>query len=191
MMNEVIFSSLVNRSLHEKSRAQSGFFHAISKGINRKRMRKEIMKCLLLIISVLYVVSAQAEVYKWVDEKGRVHYGDKPTVGSQPVEVKQHEARDKPAATGEDELTRDEKRQRVSDMLEEDRLAKNKEREKEKRERERKKRECNRLKDHQRHVERASRLYKLDKDGNRVFMPNDQREKSQQKLRKRIKKACS
>lgn len=149
------------------------------------------MKCLLLIISVLYVVSAQAEVYKWVDEKGSVHYGDRPVAGSQAVEVKQHVVPHKPAATSGDELSRDEKRQRISDMLEEDRLAKNKQREKKNKERKRKKQECNRLKDHQRHVERASGLYKLDKDGNRVFMPNDQREKSQQKLRKRIKKACS
>ena len=193
MMNEVIFSSLTNIQalLHEKSRAQPGFFHAIYKDIKRKLPREETMKYLLLIIAALYVVSVQAEVYKWVDEKGRVHYGDKPGAGSQAIEVKQHEAPDKPAATGEDELSRDEKRQRISNMLEEDRLEKNKEREKKNKERERKKRECNRLKDHQRHTERASRLYKLDKDGNRVFLPNDQREKSQQKLRKRIKKACS
>ena len=166
-------------------------FFMLYKGIKRKLLREETMKRLLLIVAALYVVSAQAEVYKWVDEKGRVHYGDKPQAGSQAVEVKQHEAPDKPAAIGEDELSRDEKRQRISDMLEEDRLAKNEKREKENKERERKKRECNRLKDRQRHVERATGLYRLDKDGNRVFILNEQRKKSQQKLRKRIKKACS
>ena len=191
MMNEVIFSSLTNIQalLHEKSRAHPGFFHAIYKDIKRKLLREETMKYLLLI-AALYVVSVQAEVYKWVDDKGRVHYGDKPGAGSQVVEVKQHEAQDKPAAIGEDELSRDEKRQRISDMLEEDRLAKNEKREKENKERERKKRECNRLKDHQRHVERAAGLYRLDKDGNRVIISNEQRKKSQQNLRKQIKRAC-
>lgn len=153
-------------------------------------MRDEIMKCLLLIVTVLYVVSAQAEVYKWVDEKGRVHYSDRPEAGSQAVTVKQYRTPNKPVATGEDELSREEKRQRIIDMLEEDRLEKNKQRAKEKKQRLARKRECNQLKDYQRHADRASRLYRLDKEGNRVFMSNDQREKSQQRLRKQMKKAC-
>ncbi len=149
------------------------------------------MKSLLVIIAVLYTASAQAEVYKWVDEKGRVHYGDKPTSGSQAVEVRQYESSNKPATTGDGGLSRDEKRQRISDMLEEDRLAKNKQREKKNKQRERKKRECVQLKDRQRHYERANGLYKLDKDGNRVYISNAQREKSEQNLRKRIKKTCN
>lgn len=154
-------------------------------------MREEAMKYLLLMVSILYIASAQAEVYKWVDDKGRVHYGDKPESGSQAVDVKQHETGSKSVDIGEDELSREEKRQRVSDMLEEDRLAKNKQREKENRERERKKRECNRLKDTQRRVEHAGSLYRLDKDGNRVTISNEQRQKSQKNLRKQLKKACS
>lgn len=148
------------------------------------------MKYLLAIIAVLYIVSAQAEVYKWVDEKGRVHYGDKPTTGSQAVEVRRYGTSNKPASSGEDELSRDEKRQRISDILEEDRLAKNKQRDKKNKERKKKKRKCNRLKDRQRHYERASGLYNLDKDGNRIYISNEQREKSEQKLRRQIKKAC-
>jgi hypothetical protein len=148
------------------------------------------MKYLLSTIAFLYVVSAQAEVYKWVDETGTVHYGDSPESGSQAVKAQYHKAPKAPVTTGEDQLSREEKRQRISDMLEEDRLEKNKERERKKVERERKKRECNRLKDRQRHVERAGGLYNLDKNGNRVFMSNEQRKKSEQKLRKRIQKVC-
>lgn len=147
------------------------------------------MNYLLVIIALFYVSGVHAEVYKWVDESGAVHYGDKPTSGSQEVQVQQQE---KPsAAMKETTETRDEKRQRIADMLEEDRIDKNKKEEKKKYERERKKRECNRLKDHQRHVENAGGLYKLDKDGNRVFMSKEQRDKSEQALRKRIQKNCS
>jgi hypothetical protein len=149
------------------------------------------MKYLLLTISILFITSTQAEVYKWVDDKGTVHYGDKPQAGSKAVDVEPHETIARPATAGEDELSREEKRQRVSDMLEEDRLAKNKEREKQNRERERKKRECNRLKDTQRRVQHAGSLYRLDEDGNRVTISNEQRQKSEKRLRQQLKKACS
>ena len=149
------------------------------------------MNYLLPILLFLHVVSAQAGVYKWVDETGAVHYGDRPQSGSQAVEVQQFNAPNKPALVDDDAVSRDEKRQRISDMLEEDRIDKNKEQEKKKVERERKKQECNRLKDRQRHVTNAGGLYKLDKDGNRVFMSDDQRKKSEAELRKRIQKACS
>jgi glutaredoxin len=42
------------------------------------------MKNLLLLLSSLYLVAlltspvAQADLYKWVDERGNIHYGDKP-----------------------------------------------------------------------------------------------------------------
>lgn len=148
------------------------------------------MNHLLSIIVFLFAASAQAEVYKWVDEAGTVHYGDRPELGSQLIEVRQYKARNIPLETGENQLPRAEKRQRISDMLEEDRLEKIKQRDKKKIERKRKRQECNRLRDRQRHVERASGLYNLDKDGNRVFMSNEQRQKSEQKLRKRIQKVC-
>ena len=148
------------------------------------------MNHLLSIIVFLFSASAQAAVYKWVDEAGTVHYGDKPEVGSQLIEVRQYKTRNIPPEADENQLSRAEKRQRISDMLEEDRLEKNKQRNKKRLERKRKRQECNRLRDRQRHVERASGLYNLDKDGNRVFMSSEQRQKSEQKLRKRIQKVC-
>jgi hypothetical protein len=150
-----------------------------------------MMKTLLALITLLFASGIHAEVYKWVDEKGNVHYGDKPEPGSQTMDIQQQEPAEVPVMFEENQLSREEKRQRVSDALEEDRLAKNKERQEKKKERAQKKRECNRLKDRQRHVERATGLYKLDKEGNRVFMSNEQRKKSEQQLRKRIQKACS
>lgn len=80
------------------------------------------MNYLLAIIAFIYVVSVQAEVYKWVDESGTVHYGDKPAPGSQGVEVQQQKT--PTAAVKDNAVSRDEKRQRIADMLEEDRIEK-------------------------------------------------------------------
>jgi hypothetical protein len=40
------------------------------------------MKTLFLLLAFLFSVSVSAEVYKWVDEGGKVHYGDRPDASS-------------------------------------------------------------------------------------------------------------
>lgn len=46
------------------------------------------MKLILCLLLALALPAASAQVYKWVDEKGRVHYGEKPPAGSKPSAVK-------------------------------------------------------------------------------------------------------
>ena len=156
-------------------------------------MEMKAMKSFMFIIFYLVAVSVHAEIFKWVDENGTVHYGDKPTAGSQTIDVRQHKKSVKPSISSdsdEEELTREEKRQRVIDMLEEDRLAKNEARQKKKNEQAKKRRKCNSMKDYQKRAKNAGRMYQLDKDGNRVYMSQNQKSKSEQKLQKRIKKSC-
>ena len=43
---------------------------------------------LLALLLALAVPIASAQVYKWVDENGRVHYGEKPPAGSKSSAVK-------------------------------------------------------------------------------------------------------
>lgn len=51
-------------------------------------MRPKALPVLLLAL-VLPVASAQVyKVYKWVDDKGKVHYGEKPPAGSKPSAIK-------------------------------------------------------------------------------------------------------
>lgn len=55
------------------------------------------MRHLLALLLALAVPVASAQVYKWVDEKGRVHYGEKPPAGSKPSAVKPPSAPSAPA----------------------------------------------------------------------------------------------
>ena len=149
------------------------------------------MKYLLFIAGLVFVANIHAEVYKWVDEDGTVHYGDKPAEGSEEIKVQEYKTQDAPADFNNgEELSREEKRQRISDALEEDRLAKKEEREKKRKEREKRRKECNYLRDKQRGFASAGYLYKLDRDGNRIHMSNTQREQAENNLNKRIQKAC-
>lgn len=146
------------------------------------------MRVLLLALACVFSSAVQAEVFKWVDDKGMVHYGDKQHNGSQAVEMQVDMTES--AAPKKNEVSRDEKRRRVTDALEEDRLEKKESREKKKIERERDKRRCNQLKDKKQRFDSAGSLYKLDKDGNRVYMSAKEREKSDKRLNDQIKKYC-
>lgn len=47
-----------------------------------------LARCLLALLLALTAPAASAQVYKWVDENGRVHYGEKPPPGSKSSAVK-------------------------------------------------------------------------------------------------------
>ncbi len=44
------------------------------------------MRIAILLLALLLSASANAELYRWVDNEGRVHYGDRPQPGSEDVE---------------------------------------------------------------------------------------------------------
>ena len=45
------------------------------------------MKKILLILSLLFTLTAQAAVYKWVDENGTIHFSDQPQPGAEQIEL--------------------------------------------------------------------------------------------------------
>jgi len=147
------------------------------------------MKYLTLLISLAVPIVTHAGVYKWVDENGKVHYGDQPKTSEPAVEMKVDDAAPTPSYS-DDELSREEKRERLLQSMEEDRADKQEMREKQKAEKEKNRQKCNRYRDQMRHYERASSLYKLDKDGNRVYMSDGERARATKNLQSNIKKYC-
>ena len=147
-------------------------------------MRNVFLSAGLLILAM----PLHAGVYKWTDSDGQVHYGDRPQSvgGVEELNV------DAPAASGFalDDEARDEKRQRLLDAMEEDRQEKEQQREKNRAEKERRQRRCVVLKDRLRRAEGATAIYKLDKDGKRIFYSSDQRKNSETRLREQIRKTC-
>lgn len=141
----------------------------------------------ILILSCLYLLtySVQAEIYKWVDDQGRTHYGDKPTESSKEIEV--NTQKKDLINTGE---SREERRQKLLDSFDEDRARKNEEKEKQKQAKEKHMRQCAFAKDRLRRYERAGYLYNLDKDGNRVVISKEERKQTVDGLRDNIKKYC-
>ena len=147
------------------------------------------MKKLILFFVLIVPVAVYASVYKWVDENGKVHYGDQPKASQPTVEMNIDDTRPAPSFS-EDNLSREEKRERLLQAMEEDRLEKQEKRDKQKAENEKNRQKCNRYRDRMRHYERANSLYRLDKDGNRVYMSDGERASATKSLRAKINKYC-
>jgi hypothetical protein len=145
---------------------------------------------ILLTLLLTSAFSAHAGVYKWVDENGKVHYGDQPKATQPAVEIDIDDTAVTVPAFGGDDLSRDEKRERLLEAMKEDRVEKQEMLEKQKAIREQNRRKCNSYRDRMRHYERASGLYKLDDNGNRVYMSEADRARAMKDLRTKIKKYC-
>jgi hypothetical protein len=148
------------------------------------------MKTLLTVLLLTSSLSVHAGVYKWVDENGKVHYGDSPKASQPSVELEIDDtAVTVPALVGDD-LSREEKRERLLEAMEEDRIEKQEKLAKQKAIKEQNRQRCNRYRDRMRHYERASALYKLDDNGNRVYVSKADRARATKDLRAQISKYC-
>jgi hypothetical protein len=151
--------------------------------------RDTVMKNLILLLGLIVSAAAHAGVYKWVDDNGKVHYGDSPQASQATVEMNVDQTTTE-SSVSEDLLSREEKRERLLQSMEEDRIEKQEQRDKRKAENDRNRQKCNRYRDRMRHYERANALYKLDRDGNRVYMSESERASATKSLRARISKYC-
>lgn len=140
----------------------------------------------LFLLLVLNAHVVAAEIYKWTDEKGNVHYGDKPTTTGKQIDVTKAAAK-----TGNlPEKSREERRRKLLQAMDEDRLDKKTRQAKQKKQKARHRTRCINAKDRLRVYEQAGSLYDLDKDGKRVTLSNEERQRVTAKLRSNINKYC-
>ena len=148
------------------------------------------MKISLQLLILVLPIAVDASVYKWVDDDGKVHYGDRPRDSQAAVEMTVDDTDPVPSNSGNDGLSRAEKRERLLQSMTEDRLEKQEKREQEQARKEQNRQKCNRYRDRMRHYQRASSLYRLDRDGNRVYMSESDRASATKDLQAKIKRYC-
>lgn len=147
--------------------------------------------CLLLSLGAVWLVSADAAVYRWVDENGRTQFGDRPPVGRSADEVKirkqaQPAGSGAPANAGQ----RLELQQRMLDAYRDEREAKQQAREKKAAQEAKRKRACAQAKDQLRSFEAAGALYKLQPDGSRRYLSDQEYQATLRETRARVKQYC-
>lgn len=146
-----------------------------------------IMKRILLLLTCLYLSSSvSAEIYKWVDDQGRTHYGDKPADEADSLQVDVSKK-----GHFDSSENRAEKRQRLLDAMQEDRLRKQQQADKQREQQQYAKRRCAVARDRLKQYESVGYLYRLDKEGNRVVIPTEKRDQLTERLRNDIRKNCN
>ncbi len=148
-------------------------------------MLRTVSLMLLLAIGMMIWPLAQAVVYKWTDEHGRVHYSDQPqNQTAKSVELSQR------ATKTDIGKNRSDTRRKLLQAIEEDRLEKQQQQRKQKQQARYRKKQCALLRDKLRRLNRATGVYRLNDKGERVFLSAGQRDKSVTRLKKQISQTC-
>lgn len=146
---------------------------------------------LLTLSGVLYANSLQAEIYRWVDESGKVHFSDRPNDGA--AHKLQIETREGEPVDTDQQQYLDEQRdqqQRLLDAYREEREAREEERLKaEERERQRSQ-NCayarNRLRQYD-----GARLYQPLENGGRRYLDDNERQREMERVEEAVQRWCS
>ena len=143
----------------------------------------------LILLATLWMVSAAwAEIYRWTDAQGRVHFGDRPR-----GEEAQRLQIETPLAAPSPDLPSDAQRhaeqQRLIDALREDRQAREAERRKAAQEEAQRSQRCayarNRLKRY-----RGGRLYQPQEDGGRRYLDDTERRREIARAEDEVERWC-
>ena len=135
---------------------------------------------------------AYAEVFKWVDANGKVHYSDHKTDASaEQLNVTTEASAIEQSDQGVEQRLM--QQQKYLNYLQSERLKRQEKREELKQQKAQKKQYCSSLQDQLRNYEEGRvRWYELDKQsGERNFISDDVLEKRKQELRAEIKSSCS
>ena len=142
---------------------------------------------LLIIVFFLFCVShANAEVYKWIDENGKVVYGDKPTSSdADKIKIKSSPVQD-PVVQG-----RNEKQNKLLNVMQQERDERNDLKKEEKGKKEEQMKICADARKELQEIKDASYLYRETDDPNNPEIITDEERKAEQlKYEKFIKKNC-
>lgn len=145
-----------------------------------------ILKIAMLLC--LIPLAANAGVYKWVDEEGRTHFGDRPPASAKPSEVRVDSA---PSAAV-DSGTRS-RQQKVSDFLQqrqEEREAQQKIKAEAEAKAAKQAELCRSLRARLKHLESISTFYNLNDKGERVFVSEAENTRIRQDFKKKVRKTC-
>lgn len=144
----------------------------------------------LALAMILPSVSAQADIYQWVDAQGNVVFGDNPEANQDATLIKTDKELERENQTfginnkhlnGQSEFLKSAEERRI----------KQKEREAKKKEQAQKQaRACKQLQAKLKHRERVNRLYHYTEDGDVRYLSDEERKVADQKLQQMAQEVC-
>lgn len=147
-------------------------------------MHRTILACCVLLLAT--GPADAREVYKWVDGKGKVHYGDRP-------EGAKSRKLDVPASTPDADASsaaRDERTRKLLDQYAEERSEADEAKAKRQQDDAKRKENCRLAKDILEDYRTASYLYDKGKDGERVVLSKEQRAEAEAEAKEAVATWC-
>lgn len=139
----------------------------------------------LLFIFTISNSAFSAGVYKWKDADGNVHYGDRPTKFAEEIKIK---TKSKPDKNIEQ---RTEKRERLLNVLSEEREAKKSDKLLLAQQKASKQKQCEDAKNNLQKYITAGYLYKLDNQGGRIVLEDKEHAEALSDAQKSVDQWCS
>lgn len=137
----------------------------------------------VLLIAALLPTLVTAEIYRWTDEQGRVHFGQRPVAGAETVQVK-------PQVVERDEHTR-EREARTQRFHEARREERQQAAATASAQREERANECRDLRRRLAQIPEGFSYYRTGADGQRIYYSDDETDTARRQLRERITQRCS
>lgn len=146
------------------------------------------MKGLLILLCFLVTPIAQAGTYRWVDENGQTHFGDRP-----PANTASDEVTLKASAPSSDEAVR-QRKQRVNEFLEQterERAERNKAEAEQEAKAAKHEARCQALRARLKYLKRVAGIYRLNNEGERVFVDDEENERLRREFRAKVQSECN
>jgi hypothetical protein len=124
-------------------------------------------------------------VYKWVDEKGVTHYGERPPQGSKASEVPNRLASPDPGASNRSEDWQQKDREFRQRKIESESVETQQQQEIARR-----REQCNQQRDLLARLKQNQRIYTLGEKGDRVYMNDDDRDAAIARQEKLVSERC-
>ncbi|HEY3077285.1 MAG TPA: DUF4124 domain-containing protein [Burkholderiales bacterium] len=149
-------------------------------------------KLMVLLAALVFTAAAAAQQYKWVDDDGKVRYGDTPPAGVKATRLKQPAAAQAPAPPAKDAASKDKaltpeaafrKRQQEREQQEEKAA-------KERAAAEAKRQNCEQAQANLRQLQGGQRIATLNAAGERAFLEDGQRAREAERAQKAVSEWC-
>jgi hypothetical protein len=148
---------------------------------------RTIMKCycLIFVVALLTSTNGLAEIYKCSDAQGNVQYADKPCAGESSVITPRSAPK-----VDENSEQRMQKTQRLLRAYQEENIQKKEQQAEARAEKQERKRNCASARDRYQRFLQASRVFRLDEEGNRVVYTDAERAQSTEHARLEVERWC-
>ena len=150
------------------------------------KRNSKLFRALLHFLALLLVAApAFAQVYKWVDEKGVTHYGERPPQGSKPQGVPNRLASPLPTDSKRNEDWQQKDREFRERHIQAESADERKQQEAAKRNE-----QCNQQRALLTRLKQSPRTFRLDAKGERVYLDDSERESAISRQEKLVAEHC-